>query len=234
MVPTIGTWSTEWLLKVVETYRVNGHDSIAPAQTKKVNLVSKCGIDPLEDAFVGSLDFNHSFNSEKWSNWYDVESNDKSVAIQERIYKRLGTGSNGIAKDEFSTYSYVTEQKATAVFCGITWNIPATEAKLTNVRHTFLDQTSDIDGYSMIKFVDDEIATYNNETNENEPNYKKLNSSCKLYLKVATPEVEKYLFDQTVVRTVKDVTVTTIVTPVLDNGNKLDTIHCVLNLPETF
>lgn len=235
MVPTIGTWSTEWLLKVVETYRVNGHDSIAPAQTKKVNLVSTCGIDKNEDAFVGSLDFNHSFNSEKWSNWYDVESNDKSVAIQERKFERLGVSTNGIEKDKFNTKSYVTEQKATVVFAGLTWNIPATNATLTNVRHTFLDnEASDIDGYSMIKFVDDEIATYNNETNENEPNYKKLNSSCKLYLKVATPEVEKYLFDQTVVRTVKDVTVTTIVTPVLDNGNKLDTIHCVLNLPETF
>lgn len=235
MVPTIGTWSTEWLLKVKETYRVNGKDSIYEPTPKKVTLVSKCGIDPLEDAFVGSLDFNHNFTSEKWSNWYDVESNDKAVAIQERKFERLGVASNGIEKDKFNTKSYVTEQKATVVFAGLTWNIPATNATLTNVRHTFLDnEASDIDGYSMIKFVDDEIATYNNETNENEPNYKKLNSSCKLYLKVATPEVEKYLFDQTVVRTVKDVTVTTIVTPVLDNGNKLDTIHCVLNLPETF
>lgn len=235
MTPTYGIWSTEWLLKVKETYRVNGKDSIYEPTPKKVTLVSKCGIDPLEDAFVGSLDFNHSFNSEKWSNWYDVESNDKSVAIQERRFERLGVSTNGIEKDKFNTKSYVTEQKATVVFAGLTWNIPATNATLTNVRHTFLDnEASDIDGYSMIKFVDDEIATYNNETNENEPNYKKLNSSCKLYLKVATPEVEKYLFDQTVVRTVKDVTVTTIVTPVLDNGNKLDTIHCVLNLPETF
>ena len=234
MVPTIGTWSTEWLLKVKETYRVNGKDSIYEPTPKKVTLVSTCGIDKNEDAFVGSLDFNHSFNSEKWSNWYDVESADKSVSVQERRFERLGTGSNGIAKDEFATRSFVTEQKATVVFAGLTWNIPATNATLTNVRHTFLEQDSDLDGYSMLKFVDDEIATYNNETNENEPNYKKLNSSCKLYLKLAEPEVEKFLFDQDVKHTTDKVTVTTTGTPVYDNGAKGKSATFVLEEPETF
>jgi len=188
MTPTYGIWSTEWELKVVETYRVNGQDSVAPAQTKRVNLISTCGIDKLEDAFVDSLEFNHNFTSEKWGNWYDVESADKAVAIQERKFERLGTGSNGIAKDEFATRSFVTEQKATVVFANIIWNIPATAATLTNVRHTFLEQDSDLDGYSMIKFVDDEIATYAGATDGD--NYKKLNSSCKLYLKVEDPDPE--------------------------------------------
>lgn len=188
MTPTIGVWSTEWELKVVETYRVNGQDSIAPAQVKKVTLVSTCGIDKNEDAFVDSLEFNHNFTSEKWGNWYDVESADKAVAIQERKFERLGVASNGIEKDKFNTKSYVTEQKATVVFADIIWNIPATAATLTNVRHTFLEQDSDLDGYSMIKFVDDEIATYAGATDGD--NYKKLNSSCKLYLKVEDPDPE--------------------------------------------
>lgn len=191
MTPTYGVWSTEWLLKVVETYRVNGQDSVAPAQTKKVNLVSTCGIDKNEDAFVSSLEYSHNFTSEKWSNWYSVESADKNVSVQERRFERLGVGSNGIEKDKFNTRSFVTEQKATVVFAGITWNIPATDAKLTNVRHTFLEEASDIDGYSMIKFVDDEIATYAGATDGD--NYKKLNSSCKLYLKLKEPEIIDYI-----------------------------------------
>lgn len=193
MTPTIGVWSTEWELKVVETYRVNGQDSIAPAQVKKVTLVSTCGIDKNEDAFVDSLEFNHNFTSEKWGDWYDVESNDKAVAIQERKFERLGVGSNGIAKDEFATRSFVTEQKATVVFADIIWNIPATNATLTNVRHTFLDESSDLAGYNMIKFVDDEVATYAGATEGD--NYKKLNSSCKLYLKAAEPEIINEYWD---------------------------------------
>lgn len=192
MTPTIGIWSTEWLLKVVETYRVNGQDSVAPAQTKKVTLVSTCGIDKNEDAFVSSLEYSHNFTSEKWSNWYSVKSADNSVSIEERKFERLGVGSNGIAKDEFATRSFVTEQKATVVFAGLTWNIPATEAKLTNVRHTFLEEASDLDGYSMLKFVDDEVASYAGATDGD--NYKKLNSSCKLYLKVKDPELIDVIF----------------------------------------
>ena len=188
MTPTIGVWSTEWELKVVETYRVNGQDSIAPAQVKKVTLVSTCGIDKLEDAFVDSLEFNHNFTSEKWGDWYSVESADKSVSIEERKFERLGVASNGIEKDKFNTKSYVTEQKATVVFADIIWNIPATNTTLTNVRHTFLDEASDLAGYSMIKFVDDEVASYAGATEGD--NYKKLNSSCKLYLKVKDPDPE--------------------------------------------
>lgn len=188
MTPTIGVWSTEWLLKVVETYRVNGQDSVAPAQTKNVTLVSTCGIDKLEDAFVDSLEFNHNFTSEKWGDWYSVESADKSVSIEERKFERLGVASNGIEKDKFNTKSYVTEQKATVVFADIIWNIPATAATLANVRHTFLDEASDLAGYNMIKFVDDEVASYAGATEGD--NYKKLNSSCKLYLKVEDPDPE--------------------------------------------
>lgn len=217
MTPTYGIWSTEWLLKVVETYRVNGKDSIAP-QTKKVTLVSTCGIDKNEDAFVGSLDFNHSFNSEKWSNWYSVESADKSVSIEERKFERLGVGSNGIEKDKFNTRSFVTEQKATVVFAGLTWNIPATNATLTNVRHTFLEEASDLDGYSMLKFVDDEMASYANATEGN--NYKKLNSSCKLYMKVATPDVDKIEFAGTKVHTNGMAKIDGSVIPVYTDGTK--------------
>jgi hypothetical protein len=73
------------------------------------------------------------------------------------------------------------------LFGGFKWNIPAEEVTITTNRKVFVEQTSDLDGYSMVKFVNDEIARYNG-TND-----KTLTESCKLYLKLKEPEIIDYI-----------------------------------------
>ena len=118
---------------------------------------------------------------------YAELSPDAVVSLEEQEGTKLGNASNGYSNDAFDTKYVAKRQRATVLFGGFKWNIPAEEVTLSTTRKVFVEQTSDLDGYSMVKFVNDEIARYSG-TND-----KTLTESCKLYLKLKEPEIIDYI-----------------------------------------
>ena len=224
MVRRPDVWFTNWDLIIKETW---SNDSVAE---KKKTVRTSASVEPitLEDKFVSSFDYSYTNNDLSWGAWKAIQSNDSSISLEEQEGTKLGNASNGYSNDAFDTKYVAKRQRATVLFGGFKWNIPAEEVTLSTTRKVFVEQTSDLDGYSMVKFVNDEIARYNG-TND-----KTLTESCKLYLKVAEPELVKFLFDQDVKHTTDKVTVTTTGTPVYDNGAKGESVTFVLEEPETF
>lgn len=224
MVRRPDVWFTNWDLIIEETW---SNDSVAE---KKKTVRTSASVEPitLEDKFVSSFDYSYTNNDLSWGTWKAIQSNDSSISLEEQEGSKLGNASNGYSNDAFDTKYVAKRQRATVLFGGFKWNIPAEEVTLSTTRKVFVEQTSDLDGYSMVKFTNDEIARYNNA------NDKTLTESCKLYLKLAEPEVEKFLFDQEVKHTTDKVTVTTTGTPVYDNGAKGKSIDFVMEEPETF
>lgn len=183
MVRRPDVWFTNWDLIIKETW---SNDSVAE---KKKTVRTNASVESitLEDKFVSSFDYSYTNDNLAWGAWKAIQSNDSSISLEEQEGFKLGNASNGFSADAFDTKYVAKRQRATVLFGGFKWNIPAEEVTITTNRKVFVEQTSDLDGYSMVKFTNDEIARYNNA------NDKTLTESCKLYLKVAEPEVIEYI-----------------------------------------
>lgn len=183
MVRRPDVWFTNWDLIIKESW---SNDSIAE---KKKTVRTNASVEPitLEDKFVSSFDYSYTNNDLSWGAWKAIQSNDSSISLEEQEGFKLGNASNGFSADAFDTKYVAKRQRATVLFGGFKWNIPAEEVTLSTTRKVFVEQTSDLDGYSMVKFTNDEIARYNNS------NDKTLTESCKLYLKLAEPEIIDYI-----------------------------------------
>lgn len=183
MVRRPDVWFTNWDLIIEETW---SNDSVAEKK-KTVRTNASVEAITLEDKFVSSFDYSYTNNDLAWGAWKAIQSNDSSVSLEEQEGTKLGNASNGYSNDAFDTKYVAKRQRATVLFGGFKWNIPAEEVTLSTTRKVFVEQTSDLDGYSMVKFVNDEIARYNG-TND-----KTLTESCKLYLKLKEPEIIDYI-----------------------------------------
>lgn len=183
MVRRPDNWFTEWDLIIKESW---SNDSVAEKK-KTVRTNASVEAITLEDKFVSSFDYSYTNNDLAWGAWKAIQSNDSSVSLEEQEGSKLGNASNGYSNDAFDTKYVAKRQRATVLFGGFKWNIPAEEVTLSTTRKVFVEQTSDLDGYSMVKFVNDEIARYNNA------NDKTLTESCKLYLKLKEPEIIDYI-----------------------------------------
>lgn len=210
MVRRPDVWFTNWDLIIKETW---SNDSIAE---KKKTVRTNASVEPitLEDKFVSSFDYSYTNNDLSWGAWKAIQSNDSSVSLEEQEGSKLGNASNGYSDDAFDTKYVAKRQRATVLFGGFKWNIPAEEVTLSTTRKVFVEQTSDLDGYSMVKFVNDEIARYNNA------NDKTLTESCKLYLKIQTPDLDKIEFVGTKVHTNGMAKIDGSVIPVYSDGSK--------------
>jgi len=183
MVRRPDVWFTNWDLIIEETW---SNDSVAEKK-KTVRTNASVEAITLEDKFVSSFDYSYTNDNLAWGAWKAIQSNDSSVSLEEQEGSKLGNASNGYSDDAFDTKYVAKRQRATVLFGGFKWNIPAEEVTLSTTRKVFVEQTSDLDGYSMVKFVNDEIARYNG-TND-----KTLTESCKLYLKLKEPEIIDYI-----------------------------------------
>lgn len=210
MVRRPDVWFTNWDLIIKESW---SNDSIAE---KKKTVRTNASVEPitLEDKFVSSFDYSYTNNDLSWGAWKAIQSNDSSVSLEEQEGFKLGNASNGYSADAFDTKYVAKRQRATVLFGGFKWNIPAEEVTLSTTRKVFVEQTSDLDGYSMVKFTNDEIARYNG-TND-----KTLTESCKLYLKLQTPDLDKIEFVGTKVHTEGMAKIDGSVTPVFTDGTK--------------
>lgn len=220
-----GNWNTLWHFSCEEIW---SNDSVAP-KSKMTTLKGTYSRKDLDDKTVSNLvDYTHPAGDLKWGNYAEIESKDAGVKLFEKKGTKKAYATNGFDADKFDTEFTVTMQKADVLFCDSLFHVESDEATLTNQRNVFVDEDSDRDGYSMVRFTDSEVAKWAGEYDQ------KLDETCKLYLKLAEPEVEKFLFDQDVKHTTDKVTVTTTGTPVYDNGTKGKSIDFVLEEPETF
>lgn len=220
-----GNWSTVWHFECNEYW---SNDSVAP-KSKLATLKGSYSRKDLDDKTVSNLvDYTHPAGDLKWGNYAEIESKDAGVKLFEKKGTKKAYATNGFDADKFDTEFTVTMQKADVMFCDSLFHVESDEATLTNQRNVFVDEDSDRDGYSMVRFTDSEVAKWAGEYDQ------KLEETCKLYLKLAEPEVEKFLFDQDVKHTTDKVTVTTTGTPVYDNGAKGKSATFVLEEPETF
>ena len=210
MVRRPDVWFTNWDLIIKESW---SNDSIAEKK-KTVRTNASVEAITLEDKFVSSFDYSYTNDNLAWGAWKAIQSNDSSVSLEEQEGSKLGNASNGYSDDAFDTKYVAKRQRATVLFGGFKWNIPAEEVTLTTSRNVFVEQTSDLDGYSMVKFVNDEIARYNNA------NDKTLTESCKLYLKLQTPDLDKIEFAGTKVHTNGMAKIDGSVIPVFTDGTK--------------
>lgn len=183
MVRRPDVWFTNWDLIIKESW---SNDSVAEKK-KTVRTNASVEAITLEDKFVSSFDYSYTNDNLAWGAWKAIQSNDSSISLEEQEGFKLGNASNGFSADAFDTKYVAKRQRATVLFGGFKWNIPAEEVTITTNRKVFVEQTSDLDGYSMVKFVNDEIARYNG-TND-----KTLTESCKLYLKLKEPEIIDYI-----------------------------------------
>ena len=220
-----GNWSTVWHFECNEYW---SNDSVAP-KSKLATLKGSYSRKDLDDKTVSNLvDYTHPAGDLKWGNYAEIESKDAGVKLFEKKGTKKAYATNGFDADKFDTEFTVTMQKADVMFCDSLFHVESDEATLTNQRNVFVDEDSDRDGYSMVRFTDSEVAKWAGEYDQ------KLDESCKLYLKLAEPEIIKFLFDQDVKHTTDKVTVTTTGTPVYDNGAKGESATFVLEEPETF
>lgn len=219
-----GNWNTVWHFECNEYW---SNDSVAP-KSKLATLKGSYSRKDLDDKTVSGFDYTHPAGDLKWGNYAEIESKDAGVKLFEKKGTKKAYATNGFDADKFDTEFTITMQKADVMFCDSLFHVESDEATLTNQRNVFVDEDSDRDGYSMVRFTDTEVAKWNGEYDVT------LDESCKLYLKLAEPEVEKFLFDQEVKHTTDKVTVTTTGTPVYDNGTKGKSIDFVMEEPETF
>ena len=219
-----GNWSTVWHFECNEYW---SNDSVAP-KSKLATLKGSYSRKDLDDKTVSGFDYTHPAGDLKWGNYAEIESKDAGVKLFEKKGTKKAYATNGFDADKFDTEFTVTMQKADVMFCDSLFHVESDEATLTNQRNVFVDEDSDRDGYQMVRFTDTELAQWAGQYDQ------KLDESCKLYLKVAEPELVKFLFDQEVKHTTDKVTVTTTGTPVYDNGAKGESVNFVLEEPETF
>jgi hypothetical protein len=205
-----GNWESKWVIGK----RYFWSNNTVTADSMFVPLKGSYSKIELKDKVVGSLEYTHDDGSVKWGERYAVASNDNRIKLYERKGTKKSYATNGISADQFYTEFAVTIQDAIVEFCDSTWTIGADEASLTTKRNIFAEATSDMEGYSMVKFVDEEIAKWNGAYEQT------LDESCKLYLKLAEPEIIDYMVDGSdyKTRTENSVKVGLTIKPKYDNG----------------
>lgn len=206
-----GNWNTVWHFECNEYW---SNDSVAP-KSKLATLKGSYSKIELSDKTVSNLvDYTHPVGTLVWGNWYDVESKDTGVTLREKKGTKKAYATNGFDADKFDTEFTVTMQKADVLFCDSLFHVESDEATLTNQRNVFLDEDSDRDGYSMVRFTDTEVAKWNGEYDVT------LDETCKLYMKVATPDVDKIEFVGTKAHANGMAKINGSITPVFTDGTK--------------
>jgi len=207
-----GNWNTVWHFECNEYW---SNDSVAP-KSKLATLKGSYSKIELSDKTVSNLvDYTHPVGTLVWGNWYDVESKDTGVTLREKKGTKKSLATNGFDADKFDTEFSVTMQEADVLFCDSLFHVESDEATLTNKRNIFVDEDSDRDGYQMVRFTDTELAQWAGQYDQ------KLDETCKLYLKVATPaELEKIEFNGTKIHADNKAKIDGIVIPVYDDGSK--------------
>lgn len=174
-----GNWSTIWHFECNEYW---SNDSVAP-KSKLATLKGSYSRKDLDDKTVSGFDYTHPAGDLKWGNYAEIESKDAGVKLFEKKGTKKAYATNGFDADKFDTEFTVTMQKADVMFCDSLFHVESDEATLTNQRNVFVDEYSDRDGYSMVRFTDSEVAKWAGEYDQ------KLDETCKLYLKAAEPEI---------------------------------------------
>jgi hypothetical protein len=205
-----GNWESKWVIGK----RYFWSNNTVTADSMFVPLKGSYSKIELKDKVVGSFEYVHEDGSVKWSGRYKVASDDSRITLYENKGTKKSYATNGIENDQFYTEFAVTVQDAVVEFCDSTWTIGADEASLTTKRNIFAEATSDMEGYSMVKFVDEEIAKWNGEYAQT------LEEKCNLYLKLATPDLEKIEFVGTKVHTEGMAKIDGSIAPVYTDGSK--------------
>lgn len=175
-----GNWNTVWHFECNEYW---SNDSVAP-KSKLTTLNGSYSKIELSDKTVSNLvDYTHPEGTLVWGDYAEIESKDAGVKLFEKKGTKKAYAENGFDADKFDTEFTITMQKADVLFCDSLFHVESDEATLTNQRNVFVDEDSDRDGYSMVRFTDTEVAKWNGEYDQ------KIDETCKLYLKAAEPEI---------------------------------------------